>query len=247
MLTLHELQKQFIDRLDHINENINASIITPQHFSIYQNSIVGALQKALIDIYPVCYKLVGHDYLVAIIIEYVAITPSSNPNIAEYGSTFADFLGNFREISDISYLSDVAALEWAWHQISDAPENPTLDFEKLSACYATHGENIIFHLPPKSSLLVSKFPIHDIWEMNQEDYRGDKKITLKNNEEYFFLVWRNQSILRIDILSRTEWQILSWMQQQFTLGEIAEKIETDFSATLLKLVAQGWICDFYIK
>jgi hypothetical protein len=255
MLTLHELQKQFVENLKNLDEKSLTFIRThkilssKQHFVIYQNSIRGIHQKALQEIYPVCNKLVGDDFFIAMINEYIMQTDFIFSDLEEYGSTLPEFISEFTPAKALPYLSDVAQLEWAWHRVFHAEENKTLDLNKLSACYAAHGESILFLLQPESHLLSSNFPIHRIWEMNQNGFTGDTNLILTQNESYFFLIWRKQLSMRIDVLSQAEWQILSWMQQSLPLGNIAEQIENNFpdislSDLLIHFIQQGWISDF---
>src|SRR5687768_14463732 len=101
MLTLYELQHQFVQALYHNENNIlsviqsTQSMTAQEHLDIYKKSIFGALQKALKEIFPVCYKLVGHDFFMAMANEYIKIKPSSSPDIGDYGYSFPEFIANF--------------------------------------------------------------------------------------------------------------------------------------------------------
>ena len=175
MLSLYNIQKKFIAAL-HDEKNTHAifSYIKPtaklsahEHFSIYKNSIIGTLQKTLQAIYFVSNKLVGDDFFIAMTNCYTAETSSYSPDLSNYGATFADFIAGFSPAQSLPYLVDVARLEWAWHQLFGAADNPIIDFQKLAACYTTAGDNLVFLLPNSSSLLHSPYPIHRIWEVNQ--------------------------------------------------------------------------------
>jgi hypothetical protein len=256
MLSLHELQKQFAYKLLNDTGNIakwvkkSNSMSAQEHVTIYQSSSIGALQKVLQEIYPVCLKLVGEDFFIAMINEYILITPSTSFDLGHYGETLPNFISSFPPAQHLVYLSEVARLEWAWHHLFSATKNTTLDFDKLSLCYESDGENILFLLPENSTLLTSHFPIHDIWAANQEE--SDTIITLKDDENYFYLVWCNQLEMRIDLLSHTEWKILTWIQQEYNLGKITQLIqenfaEINFTSVLLKLIKERWLCDFIIQ
>lgn len=255
MLTLNKLQKQFVKNLSESTEDFlqlieSDDITSQQHFDIYKNSISGALQNVLKEIYPVSLKLVGEEFFITMINDYIAITDSVSSDIGDYGNQLPEFISQFTPANSLPYLSDVARLEWAWHSIFTAPENNILNLEKLAMYYETQAENILFLLPPKSTLLSSVFPIHHIWEVNQNDYTGDNTIVLNQDQHYFYLVWRNQTKMRIDVLSFAEWQTLTWIQQKMTLGDIADIIdasEINFSEVLPVLVEKNWLCDFVIR
>lgn len=254
MLSLYELQKQFTDNLRNNSSEILNFVLNNslQNIEIYQSSTFGALQKVLKEIYPVCLKLVGEEFFIAMIEDFIIANPSLSPDIGEYGKSLPDYIANFEPAEHLPYLADVAKLEWAWHQIYDAADNTLIDFDKLSSCYASEGENIQFTLSHNSTLLFSSFPIHRIWEINQDDYAENETVTLQDNQQFYYFIWRNELEMRIDLLTQAEWQMLSWSQAGYTLGDIAERIETlnyeiDFSEILVKATQCGWFCGFELR
>lgn len=256
MLSLRELQIQFVKALNNkdsaILEQINQSqkLTAEEHVHIYRSSTFGALQKVLHEIYPVCHRLVGVDFFLYLINAYIEKYISVNHDVGSYGNNFADFIADFEHAKALVYLPDVARLEWAWHRQFTARYSPGLDFQKLAECYETCGEKIIFHLPLDSILLCSAYPIHQIWEVNQEDYVGDQTVILTTGN-YYYLVWRKDLQMRIDILEHSEWQVLQWAQNGFQFEKICEKIndimpEGYIESLMPKLVSNGWFADFSI-
>jgi hypothetical protein len=51
-------------------------------------------------------------------------------------------------------------------------------------------------------LLSSSYPIDKIFEANQNGFSGDETIILKDNQQYHFIIWRDQLELRIDPLTQ---------------------------------------------
>ena len=123
MLSLHELQKQFSSSLKNDDGAISNYISNPSHFKIYQNSILGTLQKALKEIYPVCLKLVGDEFFLDMVTIYINENPSFSPDLNEYGATLPNFINQFKPAETLAYLSDVTKLEWAWHRAYHAKMN----------------------------------------------------------------------------------------------------------------------------
>jgi hypothetical protein len=252
---LQQLQRTFITALksgnssaflQHIHPNPRVSSAT--QFSIYQDSITARFQRALKDIYPVCQQLVGEEFFLAMATHYIDETPSMSPDLNDYGADFANFIDKYPPASTLPYLGDVARLEWAWHRIAGAPDQNSFDFAKLAACYEA-GDNLIFTLPSRCTLLTSPYPIHTIWETNQKNYQGDDTITLADDERYYFLIWRNQYELRIDSLSITQWQLLTLIQAKLPLASICEHATAidealDIPMLLSQWVQSGWIAGF---
>lgn len=257
MSQLHELQKRFVAALNS-NDDAIFTLIQPtaylsaqEHLAIYQSSITGALQKALKEIYPVCRKLVGEDFFIGMINPYIEHYSSQAPDLASYGEHLADFIATFPPAMSLPYLADVARLEWAWHSLFTARASRGVAFDQLAAQSETQGERIIFLMPPKSSLLTSPYPIHRIWEVNQDDYTNEQAIVLPDNARFYYLVWRKELGMRIDLLERETWQILTWMQAKVPWGEICEKVsqtlpQVDLESWLPQSVSTGWIAEFEI-
>jgi Putative DNA-binding domain len=260
ILTLDELQKKFVMSL---NEKSNAifewidsseTLSAEEHFAIYKHSIAGALQIALKEIYTVCHKLVGNDFFIFMINHYILHNKSYSPTLAGYGGNFPLFIENFDAAKSLPYLADVARLEWAWHLIFSAAPSKGIDFLKLSECYVHVGEQLIFNLPQASTLLSSRYPIHLIWEANQDDNDNNEGqiITLPDDTHFYYLVWRKELAMRIDLITEVEWQILSWIQKGLTWGGIYKEVSlnlpiVNLEEMLPKWVKKGWITEFKIR
>jgi len=232
MPTLFESQKQFITSL---NTEKNETII-------YLNSIIGSLQKTLKEIYPVCEKLVGEDFFLAMTKNYIAITPSLSPDLADYGESFANFIEYFQPAKSLPYLADVTRLEWAIHRVFGASESGRIELQQLAARFAESGEELLFSLPNNSFLLTSPYPIYTIWQMNQNNSSDLETLYLSDTQQITYLfVWRCDLEIQIDVLDFAEWQMLSLIQSGLTLGEISDKTTLEILPDIIK---RGWICSF---
>ncbi|MES2216932.1 MAG: DNA-binding domain-containing protein [Pseudomonadota bacterium] len=256
---LHQLQTTFQNSLTSYHNNQFLKHIRPNpktpvetQLALYRNSIIARFQKALKATYPVCQQLVGDDFFLAMAREFIEVTVSRSPDLNDYGKDFPDFINTFPPTQSLPYLADTTRLEWAWHQITGAPDQTSFDYKGLAACYEAHGERIIFTLPQRSTLLASLYPVHQIWESNQKNYQGDNTITLAADQQYYFLIWRDQSELRIDHLNEREWYILNLVTRLIPLAEVCEQAssvfpEVDVAALLSNWVKSGWIAGFIVN
>ena len=258
MLTLIELQKKFSDGLNIEDNDIlnyirdDMKLSAKEHLQIYQNSIFGAKQKTLKDIYSVCFKLVGQEFFIAMINEYIPKNKSQSADLANYGAHFADFICTYQPAKCLPYLADVARLEWAWHQLFYSPDPKGINFQELEKYYIASPEKIIFCLSPGSTIISSPYPIHQIWAANQDDNNNDQTIVLSENEMFYFFVWRNGLQMRIDLLNPDEWQILTWIKNKPSFNELCTKIDDElpnvnFVELLPNLIRQGWLSEFAIS
>jgi hypothetical protein len=259
MTTLHDIQKDFVDSLisaenKAIFQHIERSqhLTQQQHVDIYRRNILGTFQKTLEAIYAVCFKLVGEEFFSGMAQIYMTSAYSHSPDLEDYGSDFADFISDFSPAKSLPYLADVARLEWAWHRIFSAPDQPEFDFQALANCFETDGDRIIFLLPEESFLLSSPYPIHQIWEMNQDHYSGSQTLILEDGTQHYFFIWRHGIELRIDSLTHLEWELLSRLKNQLCLGEIQMQLSQHFpEANLVEilpiLIQRKWLVGFRLK
>jgi hypothetical protein len=240
--TLANRQAQFLEA---IFDSGNALEFNPEAFSIYQNNIFSGLTKALKSNYPVIHKLVGEKFFNAMARQYIQAWPSTSPDLNQYGENFAEFISAFKPAESLPYLSDTAKLEWAWHRIYHATHTPDFPFKKFAAT-VTDTENILFLLPPSSTLLSSTFPIHEIWEANFKNDSAENEIFLLPEKTFHYLLWRKHFEMRIEILTPPEWQILSLIQQRYTLSQLAETVPALLEKFIPQLIQNGWVCDFIL-
>ena len=256
MTALYNLQREFLAGLHQSaienpflgNIQIHPRVTPGTQFGIYRHSVVNKLQKALQAIYPVCVNLVGHDFFMQMAACYIAETPSLTPDLNAYGESLPAFIQQFPPTATLPYLADVARLEWTWHRLYGAPDSTPFDFQKLAAQYAVAGEDIILLLPPRTTLLTSPYPVHQIWEVNQADYTDDTTIQLAPDQSFHLCIWQQQHVFHIDPITPIEWQMLSWFQQALSLGQICEYASTLFpdinmAELLPEFVTKGWIAD----
>lgn len=212
-------QKQFIQKM--MTPEISH---TPDRFAIYHNNWCFGLIKALKNHYPVCERLTGIKFFEAMTKQYVKLNPSSYFSLNDYGENFAEFVGSFPPANQLPYLPDVATLEWAIHRALIGKANINTEHHKIIEMMNDLDKinnldnfgnlitpqlslNINLNIMENGTFIASKYPIHKIWQTNQEDYIGDTTVNLNEGEAWLF-VWLKGFDLRIDTLEKIEWEIL---------------------------------------
>ena len=256
MNSLHDMQTMVRDALfetahdgsalQAVSKHIKASpgIPAAEHLLIYRRAILGTLVAALSNIYPVCKRLVGEQFFAGMARKYIRLTPSRSPDLANYGAGFAEFITSFEPAAELAYLPDVAKLEWHWHRAFHAADEAGIDFAALSAASKTNMSGIVFRLPVSANLLASDYPVHRIWQVNQEDWDGDQHIDLNQGGDHL-IVWRRQHEMRIDAVDTQSWKLLSAIAAGMSFGEFSTSMDADdLDALLPNCVQQGWIGGF---
>ena len=202
-------------------------LLEADRLSIYRGSILGGITTALTNIYPVCVKLVGEKYFIHMVAGYLKNYPSHSPDIGNYGEYLPAYIAEFEPVKTLTYLADVAQLEWLWHKAFNASNDhaTTENYQPLTALQniQEHALPSIKFCPVSSAyLLSSPYPIHHIWRVNQADYNGDISVNLDDGN-VSLVVWRNAALgMCIDELSDDETTFITAVLKNASFGDIAE-------------------------
>lgn len=224
------------------------SLTGEQLVDVYKGSILGGLTDALSCIYPVCVKLVGEQFFNHMVADYLKRYPSGSPDLGDYGSEFSVYIEDFEPVKELEYLADLVTLEWSWHRAFNASDSPGVDvcsLEGLAGVAEVDQGDIQFVTTPSAVLVRSMFPIHQIWQVNQEDYAGDGIVNLDDGG-VCLVVWRNATFgMRIDVLSQHEYEFLQAVIDGKSFSEIATlACASDLSGILGRCMQTGLIAGF---
>ncbi len=255
-MNLYQLQQEIAAALNANEGNANAPsylkekqpLTATQRLAIYRHSMQSGLLQALIMTYPVCKKIVGEDFFAAMVHQYQQQTPSNSPDIDCYGETLSTFIRDFPPAAELTYLADVARLEWAWHRASQGGDFAPFDANTLWQVSDEKQGAIIFLLPPHSTLLNSPYPILRIWRANQENDAPDEEIDLASGGNQLIIHRRHHTVC-MDELNDHQWLILSAIQKGLPVEELCERFAEIPSAVniadqLAECVRKGWIANF---
>ncbi|MGH7225049.1 MAG: DUF2063 domain-containing protein, partial [Gemmataceae bacterium] len=94
---------------------------------------------------------------------FIEEEPPQSAYLNNYGATFPAFLACFAPAASVSYLADVAALEWAVNGSLHAHDADPLDPAALAEVDPAVQGTIIFVGHPSVGLLRSEYPVDAIW------------------------------------------------------------------------------------
>lgn len=145
-------------------------------FDVYRASFQANLCNALRDTYPVVNRLVGENYFDRVAHAYLRAHPSRSGDLHEFGAHFATFIAALDSARNLPYLPDVARLEWLAHQSFHAADAESLTLAALAELpFESYGSLCLL---PSVRLMNSEFPVHRIWQVNQEGWAGDAVVHL---------------------------------------------------------------------
>jgi hypothetical protein len=186
---LGKLQQNFSD---HIFNRRKVSILSSFSYSsqealarlnIYRNNVFGNFSSVLSSIFEVTKKKLGEKKFDELVEKYCVKFSSKSGNLDDYGSEFPQFLKKIKP----AFLSDLARLEWLYHQSYLSAEAGNFDVEKFKKIIPENFQNLCFELHPSCFLLRSKFAIFSLWKNGIEDNLKKKVVV---NRPEFVLVGR---------------------------------------------------------
>ena len=261
MSKLAELQANFIndclsgslttDNISMAKELDTSSISAQALMGIYQNSAIANITSSLSLTYPVVEKLVGKDFFEQSSRQYIFTHWPTTANMDDYGENFPQFLAELEQAKHLTYLKDVAQLEWLFHQCSLAKDSIAFDWTLLANVAPADALQLNFILAPAVALIKSTQPIDKIWQMNQKNARENSELALAGDSETNIVRFRQGLKTEMMSISASEFALLqSFVNgQSFAVAiESATAVDADISIdnTLKKYIQLGVIFGFSI-
>ena len=224
MLSLRELQRHFGAALfESVPDAIMPWICgdgldVESRLRIYRNNLHQGFFKALALEFPVIQRLVGQDYFQHLALEFQANHPSRSGNLNHIGQQFPQFLGGLLGGTRYAYLSDVAALEWAYLVAMGAPEATPLDPSVLLKFSPDTFAELRFTLHPACRLVRSVYPVLRIWQANQSEVADIEIIDLDSGPDQI-LVRRGTAEVELLRLAQGDFALLHALANDATLGD----------------------------
>jgi len=212
-------------------------------FSIYRNNVILSLSEAIGDTFPVVKRLIGIDCFNAAAVSFVRKNPPSQPSLLFYGEGFIDYIKTWPACSELSYLTDVARLEWNYIRAFHAADEALLDNNRLAEIAPEDLTEAGFVVHPSVHLMQSQWPVDSIWEENLKDEVDT--IDLQNLAGCHLLIYRHQLQVQVVNLAVECFNFLfalcrgdsiadawSYTQQQQQIANEEELDESELSAML---------------
>ena len=211
--------------------------------AIYRSNVSANAVRALAATYPIVCKLVGNEFFDGLVRAYCREHPSVSGDLDQLGEKFADFVSVFPHTQSLPYLPDVARLEWLAHSAHYAADHAALDIGSLASIREDDYPRLALTLHPAVAVFASPYPLFRIWEVHQDDYRGEISVDLDSGAEQV-VVYRPQFRVAVAALSGGESAFLGTIMQGKLLGDalrqaLATDAGFDLSASLARWIAEN--------
>ncbi len=178
-MQLKKLQQQFADDIKNLTASINLynynkDFSAKELISVYHNNYIYTLIDTLKSSYNCIFRLVGNDFFNYIAKKYIKNNPQRQGYLQNYGDNFSSFIASVPECKNMPYLVDIALLE-RYYELCYHSNNTGFDFAKLPVGFSKNINKYDKILPFINDcyVLSSKYPILDIWRLNENSSNLD--------------------------------------------------------------------------
>ena len=213
--------------------------------AIYRNTSIATLVTALRLTYPAVRKLVGEEFFEGAARIFIGEQPAAGAWLDEYGDSFGGFLRTFPPAASLSYLPDVAELEWAVSRALHAPEAAPVDMHRLARLSAAQSGRLRLVAHPALSLVRADGPADAIWRAVLEDDDAALASIDVAQGPVFLLVERHDSSVRMQRLDETAWRFTAVLCDGAPLSNaLRANPDCAADALLAEHLAAGRFVDF---
>ncbi len=138
---------------------------------IYRNSILATQVDSLRGSFPAVERMLGEDCFDGCATRYAAWHGSRSGNLQNLGDDFADYLQAQPELADLTWLGDLARLDWLRQCTILAADGDGLDAAALQGALAAAGSDPCVHLLPCVHVMNADFPLLDLWRYTESPDR----------------------------------------------------------------------------
>lgn len=222
MPALLEQQRAFANAL------LEASAADPR-LRVYRTNVFGNWSTALAGAYPIVRAIVGPAFFEVMARDYAHALPSASGDLHEYGGQLATFLDGYPQAGELSYLPDVARMEWLAHLAHYAADAPPFDLSRPTEA----------RLAPACALLASDWPLQRIWEAHQEG--GDPATVDLGAGPDRILVHRPGWRAKVCSLRPGDYRFLERLRSGDALGPALEAAIAADAAFVPRVALAAWV------
>ncbi len=204
-----------------------------ERLRVYRGNSVAALVGALRLSYPAIDKLVGAECFAGCAHRFIEVAPPRTPWLYAYGGEFAAFLASLPSLASLSYLEDVARLEWAINAALHAPDHDGLDAAALGALAAADPRVLHLEPHPGVGLLRVSCPADVIWRAVLEGDDATLERLDPSEGPHWLLVERGDGGLQVGRMTEAAWRFSAALFAGKTVEAALQGLEDLDAASVL--------------
>jgi hypothetical protein len=192
--------------------------LDPLCLAVYRNTCQRSLVNALSTSFPIVARLVGAEFFEGMACAFIERHLPTSACLDDYGAELPAFVETFAPASSLSYLADVARLEWAVNQALHADDAAALDLTRLADLGESELAALTFTMHPSVTLLALRFPADAIWDaVIRRDDAAMAAIDLASGPVHL-LIERGPEGVAVRRLSEAAWRFTARLAAGEPLG-----------------------------
>ncbi len=184
---------------------------------VYRSAYNTRLEKALAHDFPATRTVLGQRSFALVAGEYVLAHPSRSPSLRDLGNQLAGWLAE----RDGLFRSDLAALEWAVHDVFDRPDTEPVAPDALEGLEAARWARLKFELSPALHLLETSSNAVDVWRSLRRD---EPFAQLCSTARRRWVVWRVRESPRVSEVTHETFLALRELGLERRLENVCEAL-----------------------
>lgn len=211
----------------------NGGVSAKGRLSIYHDNTQITLRNNLERKYKTVANIVDSRFFSYTASEFIKMYKPVTANLNDYGIEMPEFLANFEKTQHISYLPEMARLEWLRHVAQFMPDGEEINPFELNKVPKELYSKILFTVQPSAVFMESKFPIDNIWQVSQPNYKGEVRVDMQSGPVYMLVVRPHQNVEMFS-LSKGDYVFLQAIQKGallYAAYEEASKQDPNFDLT----------------
>ena len=218
-----------------------------RRLQVYRNNAQASLRAALEAVYPVVARLVGGAFFADVARRFIPVHPSRSGNLHDFGRELPNFLRSLPVLDVLPYLGDVAALEWACHEVCHEADDAAFDPAALADVPVGLQPALRLALQAAVRFVESPYPVLAIWQANQPDIAADAPPVRLDQGGVQLLVARRDFDIEFRLLGAAEARWLRALADERPLAAaVAGALDIDpafdFGALLARHLRLGTFC-----
>ena len=242
-LSLSELQSQFKQYLMFQNGKIDEHIYSTEELSndfrlaIYANAYCMRLVETLQKDFPAIFYLLGDDAFTQVALAYIKEHPSQHPSLRFFGQYFSEFLHQDTDYRAMSYLSELAQLEWLLVEAFNAKDVSVIQESDVANVPPEAWSTLVLHFQASVHCFQYRWNIIPLWQAEQNEQIPPQPEELDSEE--LCLVWRQNYMTRYRTLEPDEALVLGSMLEGADFSDMCASLSTIVAADEVALKAAG--------
>jgi len=235
-------QKQAIETAERIQFDASIQVNIQTGLNVYTNNFIENGIRALSITFPTVEGLIGEDSFRMLSRKLLRHEAKASFDWAEYGITLPTFIEGQEALETYPFLSEVAQLDWAIHDVQRQADK---EFAPSTLASLETGDTdlLCFTAAPGLQLLTFWFPVVDLYQLIHDPYLQSeegilaRKELLKNVTESIhnainiatprsLVLWRAEYKAQFEYVSDAEADVIQKINAQASVNAVIDTIGT---------------------